>query len=207
MESSSKTKTYVLLTAHFDSQHWVTIIDPLVFTWNPLFLIHALSFPKMQSFTGRIFRSPQHWLIFDFTLSTHRLVANVFKTFPNVHHHLISFPATWASHYSKSFPTTYRLLFCRTFLVKLNLWFNSHQKKSLQKVTKQLCRVQGSTYVSESTWKMVLSSQLTRTTWNTQHMLHSPLDQKMPHRGAVAHWQQEKDKKNCSERERRSCME
>lgn len=31
---------------------------------------------------------------------------------------------------------------------------------------KRLCRVQGSTCVSESKWKMCLSSQLTRTVWN-----------------------------------------
>lgn len=132
MEASSKTKTYVLLTAHFNSQHWVIIIDPLVFTWNPLFLIHALSFPKMQSFIGRIFRNTQNWLIFDFTVSTHRQVANVFKTFPNVHHHHIPFPASWASCHSKSSPTTLQVTFLQN-LVKLNLWFDSHQKKLLQK--------------------------------------------------------------------------
>lgn len=133
MESSSKTKMCVLLTAHFDSQHWVIIIDPLVFTWNPLCLIHALPFPKMQSFTGRIFRSTQHWLIFDFTVSTPMPVANVFKTSPNIHHHLIPFPATWASHCSKSFSTTLQVTFLQSFLSQTQLMISFTPEETITK--------------------------------------------------------------------------
>lgn len=133
MESSSKTKTYVLLTAHFDSQHWVIIIDPSVFTWNPLFLIHALSFPKMQSFT--VGYSGAHSAGLSLTsLWAHTCQLQMFlKPFPTVIITLYPFllPELLMA-LNPSLPP-YRLLSCRTFLVKLDLWFHSHQKKPLQK--------------------------------------------------------------------------
>lgn len=128
----------------------------------------SLSFPEMQNFTGRIFKSTQHWLIFDFSVSTHRPVANVFKIFTNVHHHHIASLAPWVSHHSKSFPITVQVSFFRTFLLRLDYNLIHTKRTSCKKKdTKQLCRVQGSTSVSESEWKILLSSQLTRATWNT----------------------------------------
>lgn len=62
----------------------------------------------------------------------------------------------------------YRFIFFRTFLLKLDYNLIHTNRNSCEKTDmKQLCRVQGSSYVSESKGKMFLSSQLTKTAWNT----------------------------------------
>lgn len=84
----------------------------------------------------------------------------------------------------------YRLLSWRTFLVKLNLWFHSHQKKPLQKDSHEAA-MQG-TRKHFSFWKHMENGSYFSADKNHlkyHNMLHSPLDQRMPHRGAVAHWQ------------------
>lgn len=106
---------------------------------------------------------------------------------------------------------TYRLLFHTTFLVKLNLWFNSHQKKLFQKR-------QWQSWSSYAGYKEVLKFLKARGKWFLVLSWQEPLEiathapfttrpEDVPQRNSASLTTGKRPEKLLWERERRSCIE